>query len=238
MEGTITQLADIEMAMGTLSRRGFSLSAVALMAGTRALGAGVADPFDYSGPNRGKFLEEGARRETRLMFYSSLIPNLGLKAIVEAFKRKYPFVAIESWRGTEGNIAQKMLAELRSGTVVGDLMEGSEVAPLFIKSGLLQKFSSPEIMKTPAKYRDRSGLTAATRFSYYGIAYNTKLVPRGMQPQSFDDLLDAKWKNRLAWRVGSDSGAHMFVANLMLTMGEAKAAAYLKALAAQRVGGF
>jgi len=226
------------MAMRMLSRRGFSAFAVSLMTGTRALGAGAADPFGYTGSDRRKFLEDGARREGRLMFYSSLIPNLGLKAIVDAFKRKYPFVAIESWRGTEGNIAQKMLAELRSGTAVGDLMEGSELAPLFIKSGLLQKFSSPEIMKTPVEYRDRSGLTAATRFSYYGIAYNTKLVPRGGQPQSFDDLLDPKWKNRLAWRVGSDSGAHMFVANLMLTMGEAKADAYLKALAAQRVVGF
>src|SRR5258707_4112173 len=104
MEGPITQVADIEMAMGTLSRRGFSLSAVALMAGTRALGAGVADPFDYSGPNRGKFLEDGARREGRLMFYSSLIPNLGLKAIVEAFKPENPFLALQSWTGPERNM--------------------------------------------------------------------------------------------------------------------------------------
>src|SRR5258708_7825611 len=197
---TITELADIGMAMGMLSRRGFSAGAIASLAGTRAFGGGLANPFDYSGLDRRKLLEDGARRETRLMFYSSLIPNLGLKAIVDAFKRKYPFVGIESWRGTEGNIAQKMLAELRSGTVVGDLMEGSELAPLFIKSGLLQKFASPEIMKTPVQYRDRSGLTAATRYSYYGIAYNTKLVPRGTQPQSFDDLLDVKWKNRLALR--------------------------------------
>ena len=171
------------------------------------------------------------------MFYSSLIPNLGLKAIVDGFKKKYPFVAIESWRGTEGNIAQKMLAELRAGNPVGDLLEGSELAPLFIKSGLLQKFS-PEAIKTPAEYRDKTGLTAATRFSYYGTAYNTKLVPPGTQPKTFADLLDPKWKNRLAWRVGSDSGAHMFVANIMLTMGEAKADAYLKALAAQNVVGF
>src|SRR5258708_33137027 len=92
-------------------------------------------------------------------------------------------------------------------------------------------------MNTQAQYRDRSGVTAAPRFSYYGIAYNTRLVPRGTQPQSFDDLLDGKWKNRLAWRVGSDSGAHMFVANLFITMGEAKADDYLKSLSAQRVGG-
>jgi iron(III) transport system substrate-binding protein len=127
---------------------------------------------------------------------------------------------------------------LRAGPPVGDLLEGSELAPLFIKSGFLQRFYSPEIMKTPAEYRDKTGLTAATRFSYYGTAYNTKLVPPGTQPKSFTDLIDPKWKNRLAWRVGSDSGAHMFVANLMLTMGEASCDSYLKALAAQNVVGF
>jgi len=172
------------------------------------------------------------------MFYSSLIPNLGLKAITEGFKKKYPFVAIESWRGTEVNIAQKTLAELRAGAPAGDLLEGSELAPIFIKSGFLQRFSSPEILKTPAQYRDKTGLTAATRFSYYGTAFNTKLVPPGTQPKSFAELLDPKWKNKMAWRVGSDSGTHMFVANLMLSTGEAKADAYLKSLAAQNVVGF
>jgi iron(III) transport system substrate-binding protein len=121
---------------------------------------------------------------------------------------------------------------------VGDLLEGSELAPLFIKSALLQKFYSPEVIKTPAAYRDATGLTAATRFSYYGTAYNTRLVPSGTQPKNFADLLDPKWKNRLAWRIGSDSGAHMFVANVMLTMGEDACDSYLKALAAQNVVGF
>ena len=225
------------MAIENFTRRQFSVLAVSALAARRAF-ASEADPFDYRGPDRQKFLTDGARREARLMFYSSLIPNLGLKVIVDGFKRKYPFVDIQSWRGTEGNIAQKTLAELRAGSPVGDLLEGSELAPLFIKSGFLQKFYSPEVMKTPAQYRDATGLTAATRFSYYGTAYNTKLVPLGTQPKSFDDLLDPKWKNRLAWRIGSDSGAHMFVANLMLTMGEEKADAYLKALAEQNVVGF
>ena len=223
--------------MGTLNRRTFSGLALAALASPRAFGA-AADPFDYTGPDRNAFLQAGAKREAKLTFYSSLIPNLGLKVIVDGFKKKYPFVALETWRGTEGNIAQKTLAELRAGAPVGDLLEGSELAPIFIKTGLLQKFSSPEIVKTPAQYRDKTGLTAATRFSYYGTAYNTKLVPPGSQPKTFDDLLNPKWKNRLAWRVGSDSGAHMFVANLMLTMGDSKADAYLKALAAQNVVGF
>jgi iron(III) transport system substrate-binding protein len=220
-----------------VTRRAFTAASACAVAAPRAFAA-AADPFDYRGGDRAAFLEAGARREGRLMFYSSLIPNLGLKAITDAFKKKYPFVAIESWRGTEVNIAQKTLAELRAGPPFGDLLEGSELAPIFIKSGFLQRFASPEILKTPAAYRDKTGLTAATRFSYYGTAFNTKLVPPGTQPKSFADLLDSKWKNKMAWRVGSDSGAHMFVANLMLSMGETRADAYLKSLAAQNVVGF
>jgi iron(III) transport system substrate-binding protein len=226
------------MAQAKLNRRQFSAIAVATLASPRAFAAKQPDPFDYQGTDRQKFLTDGARREAALTLYSSLIPNLGLKAIVDGFRAKYPFVDLQSWRGTEGNIAQKTLAELRAGPPVGDLLEGSELAPIFIKSGLLQRFASPQITRTPAQYRDKTGLTAATRFSYYGTAYNTKLVPPGTQPQSFSDLLSPKWKNRLAWRVGSDSGAHMFVANLMLTMGEAPCDSYLKALAAQNVVGF
>ncbi len=224
--------------MSALNRRTFAAGAACAVAASRTYAAALPDPFNYSGADRQRLLEDGAKREGKLMFYSALIPNLGLRAIVNGFKQKYGFVDIESWRGTEINITQKMLAELRAGAPVGDALEGSELAPLFLKSGLLQKFSSPMIAKIPPQYRDKTGLTAATRFSYYGTAYNTKLVPPGTQPKTFEDLLDPKWKNRLAWRVGSNSGAHMFVANVMLTMGDAAADAYFKRLAAQNVVGF
>jgi len=225
--------------MEKLNRRAFAFAAAGVGgAVSRGLAAPAASPFDYSGADRQSFLEQGARREARLMFYSSLIPNLGLKAITDGFGKKYPFIAVESWRGTEIDIAQKTLAELRAGPPTGDLLEGSELAPLFMKSGLLQRFSSPEAMNTPLQYRDKTGLTAATRFSYYGTAYNTRLVLSGTQPKTFTDLLQPKWKNRFAWRIGSDSGAHMFVANIVLTMGDVQAENYLRSLAAQNVVGF
>lgn len=200
--------------------------------------ASTRSPFDVSGADRQTFLEQGARREGRVTLYSSLIPNLGLRAISDGFSKKYPFIAVETWRGTEVNIAQKTLAELRAGRPAGDLLEGSELAPLFMKTGLLQRFSSPAAADTPTQYTDKTGLTAATRFSYYGTAYNTRLVPPGTQPIQFADLLQPKWKNRMAWRVGSDSGAHIFVANLLLTMGEPNAEGFLRALAAQNIVGF
>src|SRR5215471_4314939 len=222
--------------MPALTRRAFTGVLFAAPAFARARAA-APDPFTLMSFDREKALEDGARREAALMFYSSLIPNLGLRAVVDAFRRTYPFVDLQSWRGTEVAITQKTLAEIRAGGPVGDVLEGSELAPLFLKSGLLQKFESPMLAKIPPQYRDKTGLTAATRFSYYGTAYNTRLVPPGTQPKTYADLLDPKWKNRLAWRVGSNSGAHMFVANVMVTMGD-KADAYLKALSQQNVVAF
>jgi iron(III) transport system substrate-binding protein len=223
----------------TRSRRQFAPLAVGfLVAARQAFAAAPPSPFNYLGAGRQKLLEDGARREGRVTFYSSLIPNLGLKAITDGFRRRYPFIAVDTWRGTEVNIAQKTLAELRAGPPAGDLLEGSELAPLFIKTGLLQRFSSPAAANTPMQYTDKTGLTAATRFSYYGTAYNTRLVLPGTQPMQFTDLLHPKWKNRMAWRIGSDSGAHMFVANILLAMGETNANAYLRALAAQNIVGF
>jgi iron(III) transport system substrate-binding protein len=221
-----------------LTRRAFAGGAALASLALKRAKAAAADPFAAMGPDRQKLLEDGARREAALMFYSSLIPNLGLRAIVDAFRKRYPFVDLETWRGPEVAITQKTLAEIRARGPVGDVLEGSELAPLFLKSGLLQKFDSPMLAKIPAKYRDKTGLTAATRFSYYGTAYNTKLVPPGTQPKSYADLLDPKWKNRLAWRVGSNSGAHMFVANVYLTMGPVQADTYMKRLASQNVVGF
>ena len=62
------------MAMGMLSRRGFSALAVSLMAGTHAFGAGEADLFTYTGSDRRKFLADGARREGSLRAKNAPIP--------------------------------------------------------------------------------------------------------------------------------------------------------------------
>ena len=229
----------IESMTTNLNRRDLASAAAGLiLAGSGAPAAAQVSPFSYRGVDRQSVLEKGARSEGRLTFYSSLIPNLGLKAIVDGFRKRYPFIAVDTWRGTEIDVAQKTLAEMRAGPPLGDLLEGSELAPLFMKSGLLQPFVSPAAQDTPTEYRDNTGMTAATRFSYYGTAYNTRLVPPGTQPMQFSDLLQPKWKNRMAWRIGSDSGAHMFVANIVLSMGDAKGESFLRALAAQNVIGF
>jgi iron(III) transport system substrate-binding protein len=70
------------------------------------------------------------------------------------------------------------------------------------------------------------------------MAYNTKLVPKDQVPQSFEDLLDPKWKGKIAWRIESASGTSLFLTNLRLAWGEERAMDYFKKLSQQKIVNF
>lgn len=200
--------------------------------------ASVQDVLNYKGADRQKMLVEGAKKEGALTIYSSLTVNQALRPMVQAFRKKYPFLKTEFWRGDTRQISQKILAEERAHVVQADVLESSGLAEIMIKAKALQKFLSPIFKKIPAEYRSKSGLLVPSRFSFMGTAYNTKLVPPGTQPKTFEDLLDPKWKGKIAWRAHSESGDLLFVTNVLITMGDRKGEEYLKKLSAQKIVNF
>lgn len=190
------------------------------------------------GPDRQKILEDGARREGKVVWYSSLTIDTVLRPLAQAFEKKYPYLKVELWRGDSNRIVQKINSEVRANAVEGDIVEGSGLAEALVRAGTMIPFSSPELDAYPKTYYDPRGLWAATRFAYYGLAYNTKLVKPEEAPKTYEDLLDAKWKGKMAWRVGSGTGAELFITNLRTAWGEAKTEDYLKRLAQQNVVGY
>lgn len=67
------------------------------------------------------------------------------------------------------------------------------------KLGMLDTFVTPAAESFPANYRAEDG-------SWYGLAararvlvVNTKLVPEGERPDSIEDLVDPKWKDRIGF---------------------------------------
>ena len=87
---------------------------------------------------------------------------------------------------------------------------------------------------TATSIRDPENYWAPTRFSYLGACYNTNLVKPGEVPKSFEDLLDPKWKGKIAWS-GTVIGAMLFITGVRNFMGEEKALAYLQKLAKQDI---
>src|SRR5436190_13087577 len=58
--------------------------------------------LNYTGPDRQKVLEEGARKEGSVAIYSGLIVNQLLRPLTAAFEKKYPYIKATYWRG-DGN---------------------------------------------------------------------------------------------------------------------------------------
>jgi ABC-type Fe3+ transport system substrate-binding protein len=203
--------------------------------------AGAQDNVEilmYKGADRQQKLVEGAKKEGQLFFYSAMIANQALRPIAEAFMKKYPFVKVSYWRGDSEDILTKVLAEAKANNVVGDVVEGTGVGELAVQAKVVDRYFTPEISAYPEKYRDKDGQWTPTRLSYFGIAYNTNLVPAHQVPNSYEDLLKPEYKGKMAWRIGSSSGAPLFITNLWNAWGNEKAMAYLQKLKDQRIINF
>lgn len=215
-----------------------AMSIVAFGLGGPALAQSEEEILNYSGADREAFLTQGAKTEGEMVFYSAMIVDQALRPLADAFMAKYPFVKVEYWRGDSEDIAQRVLTEVRSGNVVVDVVEGTSVAANLIRAGVSQKFTSPMLDAYPEAYRDPNHLWAATRISYYCMAYNTDKVAAADVPKTYQDLLDPKWKGQIAWRIGSESGTPLFITNLRTAWGEEKADEYFKALSANGIVNF
>jgi iron(III) transport system substrate-binding protein len=218
----------------------FRQAAMAI-AGITFLSVGTAQSADiltYSGSDRTAKLIAGAKKEGQLTLYTALTVNQAVRPLVAGFQKKYPFIKMEYWRGSSRKIAQKVNAERRADSLVVDVMEGSGLAMIMVKAKAVAKFTTPASESVPKQFRDPNDQWVPSRFSYFGMAYNTKIVPPGTQPKTYQDLLDPKWKGKIAWRIGSESGAPLFITNIRQHLGEAKAKAYFEKLTGQGIVNF
>jgi iron(III) transport system substrate-binding protein len=220
--------------------RGLSSLAALLLIASSLPALALTEPeiAAYKGADRQKILEEGARKEGAVTFYTGMIVDQATRPLLAAFQKKYPYVKADYWRGDSRAIIQKVLAEVRNGNPLADVAESSGLSEPLVQAGVVEPFTSPELATYDPKYLDPRHLYGPSRLSYFATAYNTRLVPKEAAPKSYEALLDPKWKGKIAWRVDSDSGSALFIANLRLAWGEAKADAYMKRFAAQNIISF
>jgi iron(III) transport system substrate-binding protein len=198
----------------------------------------VDNVLTYTGADRTDRLIEGAKKEGELTFYSGMIVNQALRPVAAAFQAKYPYLKMSFWRADSEEIETKLAAEMRANNPVGDVIEATGIGELAVRAGLAQPIMSPELAGIPERFRDPDRLWVPTRMSYFALAYNTRLVPTGTQPKTYDDLLDEKWKGKMAWPLLTAIGAPLFVTNVRLAWGDDKAMAYLRRLRTQNIVNF
>jgi iron(III) transport system substrate-binding protein len=192
-----------------------------------------AEIASLDGPDRQAQLEAGARREGTVSLYTALIVDQAVRPLAAAFAGKYPYLKLDYWRGESRQIVQKVLAERRAGTPQADVIEGTGLADSLVAADAVAHFTSPELAAFDPAYRDPQGFWAPLRFDYYGAAFNTKQVAPGEAPRSYDSLLDARWRGKIAWLADNETGALLLVTTLRLAWGEERARDFMAGFAAQ-----
>lgn len=157
----------------------------------------------YDGSDRLQRLVEGARREDKLTIYTSMSTQV-LNQVVDSFRRwleqKHglkPQVVV--WRGGSEDVLQRAVLEARAGRHEVDVIEsnGNELE-ILKREGVTGRFRSPLFSDYPADLRDPAGYWHATRLNIFTQAYNTNLVRRTELPKTWSDLLEPRWRGRMA----------------------------------------
>jgi iron(III) transport system substrate-binding protein len=176
-------------------------------------------------------LIEGAKKEGSLIWYTSTSIE-DIKRLFDAFTKKYPFIKTEFFNAGSARVFNRILNEARAGKVFFDLVSvrGVETHQL-VKEGFLQPYFSPESNAYPQGFKDTKGYWVDYFDAYNVIGYNTKLVPKEIAPKGWDDLLDPRWKSKIAM----DEEMYSWYAAMAVAWGKEKAQRFMKALAKQDI---
>jgi iron(III) transport system substrate-binding protein len=180
-------------------------------------------------------LIDAAKAEGQVTWYTTQITTQFGRPAAEAFQKKYG-IRVNMVRGDSVELAVRMLNEGRAGRMQADVFDGTGSAPALKKGGLVLKWLPDQAKRLPTEYVDREGFWVATNTYIQTPAYNTNLVRRGTEPQTWQGLLDVKWKGKMAWAThATSSGAPGFVGLVLTELGEQSGKTYLRSLARQNI---
>lgn len=150
-----------------------------------------------SGEARQRRLEEGARKEGALTYYSISNADL-IGAYVKGFSARYPFIKGEFYRGSGNQMVVRTMMEHKAGRLPADVISvGTENVLALKRSGILTLYRSPEAQYYPREQYDKDGYFHSDSLGLATLVYNTQLVKKGEAPKGYNDLLDPKWKNSM-----------------------------------------
>jgi ABC-type Fe3+ transport system substrate-binding protein len=181
-------------------------------------------------------LIEAARKEGQVNWYSTQIITQLVRPLTAAFERRYPGIKVRSTRANATEVAIKILGESRAGRVQVDVFDGTTTPVPLEKEGFVLQWLPDSAKDYPAMLKDPEGYWVASNLYVITPAFNTNLVPRETAPKTYQDLLDPKWRGRMAWNgFPTSSGVGGFVGTVLAEMGEDKGKTYLRELAKQRI---
>jgi len=144
---------------------------------------------------REKKLIEGAKRETEMVWYT----NTGLdnaNRYLQAFRKNYPFINAQVWRGKTRQVVQRVISEANAGRNIVDVIKPStDLLPALIEKNLLGRYETPLRAIYPA--HSKAPLFTSINYAFRVFAFNPRKISRKDAPKSWEELLQPKWKGQI-----------------------------------------
>jgi iron(III) transport system substrate-binding protein len=141
---------------------------------------------------------EAAKQEGKLVVYGVGNPTL-YTPIHDGFVKRFPGIDLQGvdQRGRESR--EKVFAEQQSRNYVADVViSGTDTQNELIAAGFVEPYRAAEIDNVIPELVPPGGQTNPRTISIFTIAVNTNLVPPDQEPKTWPDVLDPKWKNKIA----------------------------------------
>jgi len=147
--------------------------------------------------------------------------------IAAAFHKSFPKVPLKPLRITGGVMAGKIIQEAQTGARTADV--GSCGAGSTFNMDQRKLLANIDWVGEGMPKESVWGKSVVTSASVYAVIYNTKLVKPAEAPQTWEDLLNPRWKGRLGCWISSGG-----FAQLAKAWGEEKVTSYLEKFVSQK----
>lgn len=142
---------------------------------------------------------DGAKREGKVVVYGSDSPQ-NARDTRQAFNKRYPFINVEFTNAPTVVRFEKVLLSAKQGKPIADLVTaigGSSAA--YVDSSVLADMSQLPIWNNyPSETKLQGKYISGPFTRHWGLAYNTSVVGKSDLPNSWEDLLQPKWKGAIA----------------------------------------
>jgi iron(III) transport system substrate-binding protein len=138
-----------------------------------------------------------AKKEGKVIVYGTVVPQI-MTVIQKAFEDRYG-VKVDYWRADATKVVDRAMVEWRTGRAGFDVITSARGGLVLLKQeNIFARYSAPTAQSFPARFRDKDGQLTPWRVTPIGVLYNTELVKPDEVPRTLDDLLDPKWRGRIA----------------------------------------
>jgi len=117
-----------------------------------------------------------------------------IKAITDAFTKRYPGIKATYWQGRNPEIVTRVLTEFQGGQPSFDVVLSDNAPAVIRAAGAIQNYAT--VQKDVLYLYDPTMPTVSLQVQT--LAYNTKRMKPGDLPKSWEDVANPKYKGRVA----------------------------------------